>query len=115
MLLSCSPRADLARLFTRQVSLETPHAPAPSRRPIHPTSFQAGAAVQRDTNRVMCAVLTESDGSLLTVAPSDVSLTCTPSPCAEALGNVVTVRVTGQFALLTPFLALFIGGARRST
>ena len=41
----------------------------------------------------MCAIVAESTGSLLNVTPADVSVSCDPSPCAEALGNVIRVTV----------------------
>jgi cell division septation protein DedD len=102
--------ADLARLFQSQVSIESAARAGALEAANHPTSFVAGQACDISTNRVMCAVITESTGSSLTVSPSDVSLTCNPSPCAEALGNEVTVSVVGHFTLLTPILSAFTGG-----
>ena len=63
------------------------------------------------SNSVMCAVLNESQSSL-TVAPADVEWNCSGAGgCASgAYGDVVTVKVTGHFELLTPILAVFFGG-----
>ncbi len=102
--------ADLARLFHSQVAIESAARAGALEAAIHPTSFVSGQACNTLTNRVTCAVLTESSGSFLTVSASDVSLACTPDPCAEALGNQVTVTVVGHFSLLTPILSAFFGG-----
>jgi cell division septation protein DedD len=102
--------ADLARLFHSQVAIESAARAGALEASNHPTSFVAGQPCDASTNRVMCAVLTESSGSFLTIAPADVSLTCNPDPCAEALGNQVTVSVRGHFSLLTPILSAFTGG-----
>lgn len=73
-------------------------------------SYVANAACSA-SNSVMCAIVNESQGSL-TVAPADVVWSCTPAGgCASgAYGDVVTVKVTGHFNLLTPILAVFFGG-----
>jgi PKD domain/TadE-like protein len=102
--------ADLARIFHSQVAIESAARAGALEASAHPTSFQSGAVCNTATNRVMCAVLTESTGSFFSISPSDVSLTCTPSPCAEALGNTVSVQVNGHFSLLTPLLSAFFGG-----
>ena len=102
--------ADLARLFHSQVAIESAARAGALEAATHPTSFVAGQPCNTLTNRVTCAVLTESSGSFLTVAATDVALTCNPTPCAEALGNSVTVSVTGHFTLLTPILSAFFGG-----
>ena len=58
----------------------------------------------------MCAISTESGGSFVDITPADVSVVCDPDPCAEALGNVIRVRVDGEFNLMTPLLGAFFGG-----
>ncbi len=102
--------ADLARLFHSQVSIESAARAGALEAAANPTSFVAGQPCNATTNRVMCAVITESSGSFLTVSPSDVSLVCVPSPCVEALGNQVTINVVGHFSLMTPILSAFTGG-----
>jgi Flp pilus assembly protein TadG len=102
--------ADLARLFHSQVAIESAARAGALEAAAHPTSFVAGQACNTLTNRVTCAVLTESSGSFLIVNPSDVSVACTPSPCTEALGNLITVSVVGHFSLMTPVLSVFMGG-----
>jgi len=103
--------ADLARIFHSQVAIESAARAGALEASAHPTSFVSGGACNTATNRVMCAVITESTGSFFSISPSDVSLSCTPSPCAEALGNTVTVQVNGHFSLLTPLLSAFFGGS----
>jgi Flp pilus assembly protein TadG len=102
--------ADLARIFHSQVAIESAARAGALEAAAHPTSFQSGQPCDTAVNRVVCAVLTESSGSFFSIAPSDVSLTCNPSPCAEALGNTVTVSVNGHFSMLTPILSIFFGG-----
>ncbi len=102
--------ADLARIFHSQVAIESAARAGALEAAANPASFTSGAACNASTNRVMCAVLTESSGSFFSISPSDVTLACTPSPCAEGLGNTVQVRVVGHFTLLTPLLSMFFGG-----
>src|SRR5262249_24960978 len=89
--------ADLARIFHSQVAIESAARAGALEAAASPTSFVAGGACNTATNRVMCAVLTESSASFFSISPSDVSLSCNPSPCSEALGNTVTVTVNGHF------------------
>ncbi len=67
----------------------------------------------------MCRVMLEKGApgdssdpfnTMVDVSPGDVTVTCTPNTCADALGDLVTVRVDGHFHLLTPILAPFTGG-----
>ena len=64
------------------------------------------------TNSVMCAILNEAQSSL-TIAPSDVSWSCSNAGgCAPGgYGDRVTITVTGHFELLTPILSAFFGGS----
>ncbi len=101
---------DLARLFGSRVTIEGAARAGALEAARHPTSFQEAQPCDAQVNRVMCAVLTESNGSLVAITKDDVSLECLPSPCAEALGDQVRVSVVGHFALLTPMLAPFLGG-----
>jgi Flp pilus assembly protein TadG len=102
--------ADLARIFHSQVAIESAARAGALEAASHPTSFQAGLPCSAATNRVMCAVLTESSGSFFAISPSDVSVSCSPASCAEALGNTVSVSVVGHFSMLTPILSIFFGG-----
>jgi uncharacterized membrane protein len=77
-------------------------------------SFVAGTPCNTTTNRVMCRVVNEAAGSLVTVVPADVSLACSPSPCptVPTWGNTVTVTVTGRLDLVTPFLSALVGATQ---
>ena len=87
----------------------------PSRRPTNPTSFipnTACTSANKEDNRVMCRATNEARGSFVTVAPADVAMACSTNPCptVPALGQTVSVTVTGHFRLITPLLAFFFGG-----
>jgi Flp pilus assembly protein TadG len=110
MLMVLATASDLGRMFHTRIVLSNAARAGALEGSRHPTSYQAAAACNASTNRILCAVIAESDNSLLTVTPSDVVVSCVPDPCAEALGNVISVRVEGEFTLLTPFLGAFFGG-----
>ena len=78
----------------------------------NPTSFYNTRCCDATTNRVMCRVLTEANGSFYTIQPADVTLVCSANPCpaVPTIGNTVTVTVTGHFRLITPLLSAFTGG-----
>jgi Flp pilus assembly protein TadG len=100
---------DLGRIFFAQITIANT-AREGAYEAAYGGSYIAGAACG-SSNSVMCAVLNEAQGSL-TVAPADVVRTCTGAGgCATgAYGDVVTIKVTGHFSLLTPILAAFFGG-----
>ncbi len=110
LLLILVAASDLARVFSTSVSLSSAARAGALEAAQHPSSYQAGQPCDVGDNRVVCAVLTESSGSGLSITASDVALTCNPSPCAEGLGNEVTVAVSTQMTLLTPILAPLMGG-----
>jgi Flp pilus assembly protein TadG len=110
MLVLLAAAGDLARLFHSRIIVANAARAGALEAARHPTSFVAGMPCDASTNRIMCAVRTESEGSFVSVTPSDVTLLCVPTPCAEALGNTVTVTVSAEFDLLTPLLSSFFGG-----
>ncbi len=110
MLLLLATASDLGRLFHSRIVVANAARAGALEAARHPTSYQADAACDALTNRIMCAISTESNGSLMAITPADVGVVCDPTPCAEALGNVVRVSVRGDFVLLTPFLGTFFGG-----
>jgi Flp pilus assembly protein TadG len=67
------------------------------------------------SNKVVCRVQLEAKSSGISIAPADVSVTCSVSGCPTGLGNQVTVAVVGHFQLLTPILAPFFGGSTAVT
>lgn len=113
-----SAAIDLGRIAYARVSVANVAREASFQAAQTPTSYQAGQPCPTadpvtgdvpETNLVVCRAILESTGSVVTVSPSDIALTCSPS-CAEAMGNTVTVKVTGQFNLLTPVMAALLGG-----
>jgi PKD repeat protein len=102
---------DLARVFAARMTVASAARAGAMEAAQHPTSWQAGAPCDATTNRVMCAVLTESRGGTVEVDKNSVSLVCTPSPCAGFLGNRVDVSVASSMSLLTPLLVPFFGGS----
>lgn len=113
-----SAAIDFGRIAYARVSIANVAREASFQAALTPTSYQAGQPCPTadpvtgdvpETNLVICRAILESTGSVVTVSPSDVALTCTPS-CAEAMGNTVTVKVTGEFNLLTPLMAALFGG-----
>jgi PKD repeat protein len=106
---------DLGRLFYSQISVNDAAREAALEASQNPTSFipnTACTAANKESNRVMCRATNESRGSFVTVAPADVAVACSTSPCpaTPALGQTVSVTVTGHFRLITPLLAVFFGG-----
>ncbi|MHB8891143.1 MAG: TadE/TadG family type IV pilus assembly protein [Candidatus Limnocylindrales bacterium] len=99
---------DLGRLFYARITVTNAAREGAMMAADSPTSWSAGG-VCSSSNKVMCAALRESNGSWVTVAAADVSLTCSPS-CAKSYGTTVNVTVTGHFSLLTPLLWVFTGG-----
>ena len=100
---------DLGRIFFARITVAN-SAREGAYEAAYGGSYVANAACG-PSNSVMCAVLNESQGSL-TVAPADVAWSCAGAGgCVSgAYGDVVTVKVTGHFDLLTPILAVFFGG-----
>ena len=104
---------DLGRIAYAQVTVTNAAREGAFQAAQTPTSFIAGQTCtsgNQTTNVVMCRTLLESTGSAVTVSPLDVAVTCNPAGCAAALGNTVSVSVTGHFRLLTPLLSTFFGG-----
>jgi len=111
LLLLLATVGDLGRMFHSRIVIANAARAGALEAVRHPTSYVDGGACDANTNRIMCAIRTESEGAILAITPSDVEVTCEPDPCAEGLGNVVHVRVEGQFTLITPFLSVFFGGS----
>src|SRR4026209_3042692 len=67
---------DLGRLYASQIAVANAAregAPKPAH---NPTSLAANQPCNSITNRVMCRALGEATGSFVTIAPTNVSLTC---------------------------------------
>ena len=106
---------DLGRVFYAQISVNDAAREATLEASRNPTSFipnTACTSANKESNRVMCRATNEAQGSFVTVAPSDVTMACSTSPCPAipVLGQTVSVTVVGHFRLITPLLAVFFGG-----
>jgi PKD domain-containing protein/TadE-like protein len=110
LLLVLLAAADLARLFNARLTISSAARAGALEAAANPASYLANQPCDTTTNRVICAVLTESSGSSVNIVPADVTLLCVPAPCAATLGNEIHVRVVGHFRLITPALAMFTGG-----
>ncbi|MBI2777537.1 MAG: pilus assembly protein [Chloroflexi bacterium] len=104
-----SAAIDLGRIAYARVTIANVAREASFQAAQTPTSYLAGQPCDEDTNLVVCRAILESKGSVVTVSPSDISMTCTPS-CTPAMGNTVSVTATGRFNLLTPLMSAFFGG-----
>lgn len=104
---------DLGRLFYAQIAVENAAREGALYAAVladDPDAFHGGSPCNLDTNKVMCRVVNEAAGGLVSIDHSDVARSCNPVSCAAGLGNTVTVTVTGHFSLITPMLSAFLGG-----
>jgi Flp pilus assembly protein TadG len=109
MLLFLAAVLDLGRVFYATITLNNAAREGAFQAAQTPDSFDAGQPCNTATNLVVCRVQLEARGSGVTIAATDVDLTCSPN-CNAVAGNTVTVGVTGQFTLVTPLLSMFFGG-----
>ena len=117
MIVLLASAVDLGRLFYAKITIQNAAQQAVLQAARDAAkgsiSYQANQACNATTNKVVCRAMNESKGSFVTVAPTDISLTCSTSPCPPAstsLGDTVAVKVTGTFTLLTPIMGVFFGG-----
>jgi hypothetical protein len=108
---------DLGRLAMSQLSIANAAREGAFQASTTPADFDntKGCPADGKSNLVVCRVLLEAKASGVTIAPGDITRTCSPSDCATGLGNRVTVSVVGHFQLLTPLLAGFFGGSQNIT
>ena len=103
---------DLGRLYYSQITIANAAKEGALEASRNPTSFDSTRGCDATTNRVICLVVNEAKGSLISIVPSDVALACSPSPCpaSPVIGNTVGITVTSHFSLVSPLLAVFFGG-----
>lgn len=103
---------DLGRLYYSQITIDNAAKEGALEATNDPTSFDNTQPCDAVTNRVICLVVNEAKGSLISIAPADVALACDPDPCptTPTIGDTVEVKVTADFALLSPILSVFFGG-----
>jgi Flp pilus assembly protein TadG len=118
LMLLATATVDLGRLFYAQITIAGAAREGALEAGQNPTSFQAGQPCDPTTNRVMCRVLIESQGSFYTITPADVTDTCMDAsgnvitcPATPTLGETATIKVVGHFGVITPIIAAFTNGA----
>lgn len=107
-----SAAVDLGRIAYARVTIANVAREASFQAAQTPTSYQAGlpcTSGNEDQNLVICRGILESTGSVVTVTPADITVTCSPD-CDGEMGNTVSVTARGRFNLLTPVMAVFFGG-----
>jgi Flp pilus assembly protein TadG len=108
---------DLGRLAMARVTVTNAAREGAFQASETPTSFDstqpcpAGAT----SNKIVCRVQLEAKSSGVTIAPSDIAVTCDTAGCPAQVPSRVTVTVTGHFTLLTPILSVFFGNSQNIT
>jgi PKD repeat protein len=101
---------DLGRVFYATVTLNNAAREGAFQAASDPSSYQAGQPCNTATNLVVCRVQLESKDSGISIAATDISMSCSLTGCPEQAGSTVTVGVSGQFQLVTPLLSIVFGG-----
>ena len=110
MLVLMAAVLDLGRVFYATITMNNAAREGAFQASQTPDSYQSGQACNTATNLVVCRVQLETKGSGITIAPTDIAMSCSVPGCPEQANSTVTVRVTGQFTLLTPLLSFVFGG-----
>lgn len=100
---------DLGRVFYATVSLNNAAREGALQAAETPGSYVEDGACNTTTNLVVCRVLLESKGTMTTVLPTDIDVTCAIPGCPKQAASMVTVEVRGRFTLLTPLLRGILG------
>ena len=115
MLVLFGSALDLGRLYYSQITINNAAkegALEAASETENLAEFDSTQGCDADTNRVICLVINETKGSLITIAPGDVALVCDPDPCptSPVIGDTVRVTVTANFMLVSPILSVFFDG-----
>jgi len=107
---------DLGRIAAAQIAVSNAAREGVFQAAQTPTDFNPAQPCPADgkTNVIYCRITLESSGGV-SIAPTDVSVSCNPIDCSTGIGNTVTVQVTGHFRLFTPLMAVFFGGNQNVT
>jgi Flp pilus assembly protein TadG len=111
LLLLLAGAIDLGRAWYSQITIVNAAREGALEAAHNPDLYQAGQPCS-DANMVVCRAMREAEGSFVTVEAADVSMTCNAA-CVEgtsAAPNTASVRVEGEFSLLTPILTWVFGG-----
>lgn len=101
---------DLGRIFYAQISLRNAAREGAMQAAKTPASFVEDNACDPATNLVVCRVILEAKGGSLTIAPTDIDMTCSIAGCPRQAGSTVRIDVRGRFAMVTPLLSAVFGG-----
>jgi autotransporter adhesin len=115
MLVLFGSALDLGRLYYSQITLDNAAkegALEAARDTENLTEFDKTQPCDASTNRVVCLVVNEAKGSLISIDPSHIDLACDPDPCPAdpIIGDTVAVTVNSDFMLVSPILYVFFGG-----
>jgi len=115
MLVLFGSALDLGRLYYSQITLDNAAkegALEAARDTENLTEFDNTQPCDASTNRVVCLVVNEAKGSLISIDPKDIDLACDPAPCPAdpGIGDTVAVTVNSDFMLVSPILYVFFGG-----
>ncbi len=107
---------DLGRIAAAQIAVTNAAREGVFQAAQTPTDHDSTKSCPADgaSNVIYCRIKLESSGGV-SIAPTDVAVTCSPVDCATGIGNTVSVRVNGHFRLLTPLMAVFFGGDQNVT
>ena len=108
---------DLGRLAFARVTVTNAAREGAFQAADTPTSFNSSQPCPADasSNLIVCRVQLEAKSSGVTIAPSDISVSCNVSGCPTGMGSQVTVSVLGHFSLMTPLLSAFFGNSQNIT
>ena len=107
---------DLGRIAAAQIAVQNAAREGAFQAAKTPTDFDSttGCPAGALTNVIYCRIKLESSGGV-SIAPTDVTVDCSPTSCVTGIGHTVTVRVNGHFRLLTPLMGVFFGGNQNVT
>jgi PKD repeat protein len=110
LLLFLATVLDLGRIYYANISLLNAAREGAFQASKTPDSYQAGQPCNTATNLVVCRVQLESKDTMVEVAESEIDVTCSKTGCPLEANSTVTVKVDGQFQLITPILGYIFGG-----
>ncbi len=111
LLLLLAGAVDLGRAWYSQITITNAAREGALEAGMNPDSYAAGQPCS-DSNRVVCRAVREAEGSFIEVDAADVTMTCSVA-CTEGTAgapNTASVRVEGEFSLVTPILTWLFGG-----
>ncbi|MBK5288950.1 MAG: pilus assembly protein [Acidimicrobiia bacterium] len=109
---------DLGRVAAAQIAVTNAAREGVFQAAQTPTDHDSTKSCPADgaSNVIYCRIKLESTGAnAVSIAPTDVTVSCNPVDCATGIGNTVSVRVIGHFRLLTPLMGVFFGGTQSIT